>query len=163
MQQVGSMVMAKRNGPPPKPTALRVIQGTANRRPSNRREARPEPGIPTCPAHLDAVARAEWKRIAPQLHEADLLTQIDRSALAVYCAAWSDWIAARKALEEHGATFVRRTGAPSLSPYVTIANVAMKTMLNALAEFGMTPASRTRITPATGIEDEDPGERFFRD
>jgi len=68
------------------------------------------------------------------------------TALAGYCQAWSHWVDAEGKLREFGAVLKSPTkGFPILSPYWTIANNAMRQMLAFLTEFGMTPASRTRI------------------
>ena len=61
---------------------------------------RPEPVRPTCPAHLSAPAKAEWKRLAGSLHEIGLLTQVDRSVLAAYCQAYGRWVEAERKLAE---------------------------------------------------------------
>jgi hypothetical protein len=43
--------------------------------------------LPTCPAHLCPSAKAEWKRLAGQMHTLRIVTEFDRSALAAYCQA----------------------------------------------------------------------------
>ena len=149
-------------GPRPTPTALKLLRDNPGRRPLNKREPRPPAVIPTAPAHLDPVARAEWRRVVRPLAAAGLVTQVDRAALAVYCTAWSRWVDAEKKLVEFGSVLASPTkGFPLLSPYLTIANTAMAQMRSFLAEFGMTPASRSRIEtgePKTGGE----LERFRR-
>jgi P27 family predicted phage terminase small subunit len=63
--------------------------------------------------------------------------------------AWSRWIDAEAKLREFGAVLKSPTkGFPILSPYWTIANTAMKQMRDFLSEFGMSPASRTRVEAA---------------
>jgi hypothetical protein len=50
-------------GPPPKPTHLKLVTGNPGRRPLNKREPKPKPGIPSVPAHLSPKPTAE--RAAP--------------------------------------------------------------------------------------------------
>jgi phage terminase small subunit len=47
-----------------------------------------------CPPELGAVAREEWDRVAPHLVAAGRLKPLDRSSLAVYCAAYATWLEA---------------------------------------------------------------------
>ena len=70
-----------RRGPAPKPTALKRLQGNPGKRALNDSEPRPTATMPRCPTHLQGEARAEWRRVARGLHDAGLLTQIDRAAL----------------------------------------------------------------------------------
>ena len=140
----------------PKPTALRLIEGNPSRRPLNKDEPKPAPVTPKCPRHLNAAAKAEWKRTAKKLHKLGLLTEIDRPQLALYCQAWGRWIEAEDALKEHG-TIVKapNTGWPIQSPYLAVANKAMEQMQRALSEFGMSPASRARVQAAGASRDEE--------
>lgn len=130
----------------PTPTALKKVAGNAGKRPLNELEPMPAAGIPECPDHLDAVARAEWDRITPQLLAIGILTEMDRSALAAYCAAWSRWVDAEINLHKFG-TIIKtpKTEYPIQNPYLGVANTALDLMRKFLTEFGMTPSSRSRI------------------
>ena len=87
-------------GRKPKPTALKLIDGNPGKRPIVGHEPRPPASRPTCPAHLSASAKAEWKRLAGALNRIGLLTQVDRAALAAYCQAYGRWVEAEKKLAE---------------------------------------------------------------
>jgi P27 family predicted phage terminase small subunit len=174
----------KRTGPPRKPTALKLIEGTwrADRAPRN--EARPAPELPPIPQHLSGEARKEWRRVARRLSRLGLLSSIDRAALAVYCECWADWVEASRRcvgadgkdlkviktgekikyetgpdgqqviLERSGGNFVE-------NPYFTIKKRSAEIMHKFLIEFGMTPAARTRINVYEEEKQKDPAERFF--
>jgi phage terminase small subunit len=81
-------------GRKPKPTHLKLVQGNPGRRPLNKQEAKPRRTVPTCPGHLNAVARREWRRVVPLLAECGLLTEVDRAPRAAYCQAWGRWVEA---------------------------------------------------------------------
>jgi len=66
---------------------MKVLTGNPGKRPLNMDEPDPETVIPDCPAELGPVARAEWDRLAGQLGKLNLLTALDRAALAAYCGA----------------------------------------------------------------------------
>jgi P27 family predicted phage terminase small subunit len=135
-----------RRGPRPEPTALKLLKGNPGKRPLNEREPRPSPGAPEAPAHLDEEASREWDRVVGTLDQLGLVTTLDRAALAGYCQAWSRWVDAEMKLREYGAVLKSPIkGVPLMSPYLTIANRALEQMRQFLSEFGMSPASRTRI------------------
>jgi P27 family predicted phage terminase small subunit len=132
-------------GPPPKPTALKQLQGNPGKRRLNRHEPKPT-GIPTCPKHLDREAKREWKRISAELITLGLLTNVDRAALASYCTAYSRWVAAELAIQKFGVVIKSpKSGFPIQNPYVGVANTAVDQMRKFATEFGLTPASRTRL------------------
>jgi P27 family predicted phage terminase small subunit len=101
---------------------------------------------PTCPRHLSDEAKKEWRRIVPELEAVGLITRIDRAALAVYCQAWARWLEAEEALRKYGVMVKSPNGFPMQSPYLAVANKAIEQMRGLLTEFGMSPASRTRIS-----------------
>jgi P27 family predicted phage terminase small subunit len=139
--------MAK--GRPRIPTTLKVLNGNPGKRPISQTEPKPEPIAPKCPPHLDRRAKAEWRRIAPELEELGLLTRVDMAALAGYCQNYSLWIDAHNQIKKHGLLIKSPNGYPMQSPYLAIANKALDHMKSFLTEFGMTPASRTRINVKT--------------
>ena len=130
--------------------------------------------LPNVPPHLTKVAKAEWRRMGRLLRDAGLLTALDITALELYCIAYAGHMEAEAMLQgpvgccpncdprivwdetptcrrpyhilpEFGTVIRNRKGVVSQSPYVAIAKQAMAQMIRLLGEFGMTPASRSRI------------------
>jgi P27 family predicted phage terminase small subunit len=133
----------------PKPTRMKFLTGNPGKRPMNMHEPRPEPVVPDCPAELGEVARREWDRLASELGELNLLTTLDRAALAAYCGAYALWAESTEAIQKYGTMVKSPSGYPIQSPYVSIANRQAEIMMRIASEFGFTPASRSRIsTPA---------------
>ncbi len=83
-------------GRKPKPTRLKLIEGNPGKRPINGREPKPPGSLPSCPAHLSATAKTEWKRLARSLNRIGMLTEIDRAAMAAYCQAYGGPSAIRR-------------------------------------------------------------------
>jgi P27 family predicted phage terminase small subunit len=129
-------------GRKPKPTALRVIDGTAAR---HTREPRPVPKIPTCPAHLSPTAKAEWKRLAQHLFALGVVTELDRAALASYCQAYAHWVEAEKKLRETPTLIKLPSGYIQQSPWLAIANKQLELMHRYMTELGLSPVSRSRV------------------
>lgn len=145
---------------PPKPTALKLLEGNPGKRPINRSEPKPASKTPNCPSWLDDVAKAEWKRVIKDLEGAGLITLIDRSALAAYCQAFSRWKHAEDIVKREGLTMATESGYVMQHPAVGIANSALELMRKFMSEFGMTPASRSKIKLETP-DKEDEVEEFL--
>lgn len=129
----------------PKPTAQRILEGNPGKRPLNKTEPK-YGGVPTCPPELNAAASKEWKRICGELTAQGMLTSVDRAALAAYCVNYVRWLNAEEQIEKFGAVIRSpKSGYPVQNPYVGVSNTAQDQMRKFLVEFGMTPASRTRL------------------
>ena len=130
----------------PKPTRLKALTGNPGKRPLNPAELNPVPAVPECPAELGPVARKEWDRLVGELGALRLLTNLDRAALAAYCGAYALWAEAMEAIQKYGTMIKSPSGYPTQSPYLAIANRQAEIMMRIAAEFGFTPASRSRIS-----------------
>lgn len=106
----------------------------------NKDEPSPEKVVDVaCPACLSPEERKCWNSLAGDLKKAGILTNIDLNALMTYCKLWVIW-----------------------QDKVSQANIEItpnvdrifKQLLALWREFGMTPASRTRIH-ADNPEPED--------
>ena len=139
-------------GRKPKPTRLKVLTGNPGKHPLNHNEPRPQFEIPECPPELGPAAKREWERLVGELASLRLLTNLDRAALAAYCGAYALWAEAMLAIQQYGAMVKSPSGYPIQSPYVAIANRQAEIMMRIAAEFGFTPASRSRIATPTPNE-----------
>lgn len=145
-------------GPKTLPGNVHLLRGNPSKKPLSALLddfVRPKVEIPFCPGHLDVEARREWKRIAKHLEMLGLISQIDRAALAAYCTAWSDYVWASRRIEqlnegdetgERGRVWDTPSGYKQISVPLQIRNRAMEQMAKFLAEFGMSPAARSRVT-----------------
>src|SRR5262245_37351411 len=169
-------------GPLPKPTAQKIAEGNPGHRPLNKNEPilRPHFRPPSPPAELRVrtlasgdivmkIARAMWYRKAKELHHAGLLPVVATETLVRYCLAWESYMRARAKVEELGEVVKTDKGNIVLSPHAIAANRHHKVLLEIEAHFGMTPASKSRISvkPARSSAPPTPSEvrkrRFFGD
>lgn len=118
-------------GRPPKPTALKILTGSARHDPQRINHDEPKPALGARPpAFLPRTgpARAAWRRLAPVLTRTRVLTEADADALALACLALAEYLEAR----EDGAGWRR-------------ADAAWKRYGAALGWFGLNPSARARI------------------
>ncbi len=153
-------------GPPKKPTPLKLVEGTYREDRIAKHEPRPKVAIPKPPKHLNAVALEEWERIVKELADNGLMTNLDRAALVAYCEFWAHYVDASEKLAKKGMVIVTAAGNVVENPHFSIKKRAAELMHKFLIEFGMTPASRTRVSaPLSKVKPEKDGnedeEKFF--
>lgn len=139
-------------GPPPKPTALKILAGNPGEHALNKEEPQPEQltDIPPMPPELPEGARQYWEEIAPMLFRIKCMTEAERRALSALCLALYDMHDVRKHIDTYGRVVKDKNGKASVSPYLKIQNESMALVIKLLQEFGLTPASRSRIIMAGG-------------
>jgi P27 family predicted phage terminase small subunit len=143
----GKITMGRR-GPPAKPSAIKKAQGTFRKDRVAGNEMEMPVGAPECPAYLDAVARALWQRVVPRLMEAKVLSKIDGAALEGFCANYSQAVRSQKIADRQA--YVDTPFGPKVHPAVGNARKAWAIVRQFAAEFGLTPAARTRVSMAEG-------------
>ena len=132
-------------GPPPKPRAIRELEGNPGKRRLNPLEPRPLVERPRCPAYLDAGAKKEWRRLIPILERMRVLTEGDAIALASLCQQYAMLQEAQVKLQKTGLLMKTKSGYVQQSPLVGIITAAVDQVNKLCREFGLTPAARTRI------------------
>lgn len=152
-------------GPPKKPTALRKLGARAHRKKdTNKNEPQPKlhKNVPEPPDFLDSSGKQEWVRMAPVLLGLGLLSDIDEVSLAAYCQHYAMWVKTTKRLQREGMVTRIEGKFPRLNPIISIQQRAQAEMRKWLLEFGMTPASRSRMSVAPPEEEIDPMEEFLK-
>jgi P27 family predicted phage terminase small subunit len=132
-------------GRKPKPTALKTLEGNPGKRQLNTNEPKPVSKAPSCPKWLEEDAKKEWRRLAKQMEQLGILTEVDMAAFAGYCQAYARWKAAEEFITKHGAIVKTPSGYWQQVPQVSIAQQYLKDMQKFAEQFGLTPASRSRI------------------
>jgi len=141
-------------GRPPKPTALKLVQGNPGKRAINKQE--PDPDYLTdltAPAWLDSAAAEVWNDIAPKLRAAKVLTEVDVQLLSMGCVSVAQY---RAAVRRAGNDLVKskmtenEDGEPietgeQVNPWFIVQSMSFKQAMAVFAQFGMSPSARTRI------------------
>jgi P27 family predicted phage terminase small subunit len=151
-------------GPKPIPTAIKRRRGNPGKRPLNAAEPQiaavgHDFDIP--PAELDgeAVACAEWRRMAPILRESRAMTEADRGALLSLCIEWATYLEAKRKITALVVT--TKTGHPMPNPFRSVANRALANCIKLWDELGCTPSSRSRVKVEGDAPAVDPIEHLL--
>ena len=137
-------------GRKPTPTAIKELEGNPGKRKLNDKEPKPVKKAPSCPKWLEAEAKKEWRRLSKKMEMMGVLTEVDM-------AAFARWKEAEEFITQHGTIVKTPSGYWQQVPQVSIAQTYLKVMNRFAEQFGLTPASRSRIiadTTGSGSEDE---------
>lgn len=139
------------------PTSLKVIAGNPGKRPVNKNEFRPVAELPECPLHLKGEAKKEWIRVTTELAAYQMISAVDRGALAMLCTQWGRYVQAENMIAAEAKKNPDGAGLSTPSPNghlvhsfgLVASNKAIEIYLRLCSEFGLTPASRVNLAPAT--------------
>lgn len=126
-------------------------------------QAAAAPG-PTPPAWLKSEGLMVWKRLAPMLASAKLLTAADSETFGRYCRNFARWLKMQKDLDENGETYTSESQHGTLqrvNPAFMVSDRIERQLLGAEDRFGLNPSERQRIMAArsqTGITGDLFGE-----
>lgn len=135
-------------GPKPLPTAIKLARGTFRADRSASNEIEPAIGTPKMPAWLDKTARAEWRRVVPQLEETGVLTRVDGSTLEGYCSNYSAAVRLQQLADAE--PLIEGLHGKKENPAASAARKHWQLVRQFAAELGLSPAARTRVgAPAT--------------
>ena len=132
-------------GPSKTPSAILERRGSwrAKIRPL---EPQPELGIPPCPTFLKGPAKRVWNELTRDLLAMGILTELDGTALARYCALWTRWETLAVFAERSPR---RRDNSIDDQKMLDECERAMMRLSDHLLklerQFGMTPASRLAV------------------
>jgi phage terminase small subunit len=159
-----------RSGQKPKPTALKVLQGSEVR--GRKREPAPPPGRPPIPTRLaeDPLAVAAWESLAARLESIGVLTTANGEALGLLAEALADYERVREALStmRHQQLVVDEVRNPQgvvirrrirENPLLRRTERIALLVNRLLGEFGLTPATAPRLEASPPVR--DPFEVFL--
>lgn len=160
-------------GPPKTPTHLALVKGNPSKRALNKNEPKPPSGVPPIPKHFDKQGKYWFKRIADELDAIGVITQLDARALELLVEAYTEYRHHCDTLDREGYTFAvfseeepdegkeREIRMIKPHPAAVMKADAWKRIRAMLGEFGMTPASRTKVG-TKGSAEVDPLDEFLK-
>ena len=146
---------------PRKPSHLKMIEGSRDRRPwvLQAREPAPTTNIEMPPAFLSERQQLIWADALAKM-PFGLLKDIDASAFAAWVACYDRFQQANDALQKSAMVIRGTTGGAMQSPWAKIARQESLLLRSLGSELGFSPVSRTRIALDAPEEDNDPNGYF---
>ena len=149
-------------GRKPKPVAQHLADGDPShrgvKRLRERLDAEPKAarGLPSCPKHLGERARKAWKFWSEELEAMNLDRRPDAQMLEGACVAYEAAVKAYETVEQQGSVIAKKALDPATQrlvvvdvkphPAVVQRNAAWMLVRAFCSEFGLSPASRTRLS-----------------
>ena len=142
---------------PAQAPALKLLKGRGDGVDSGGRKVKPTPAFkrvaPNAPSWLSAEAKAEWRRVVPELMRLDILKAEDRASLAAYCETWATYKDAVQTVQREGLTIEAKQGRLA-HPAVGIARNAGKELRAWAGQFGLTPSAENALALEVGDDGE---------
>lgn len=140
----------------PTPTNLKVMKGTD--RPDRVRDDEPQPVMATVvdpPTGMRSYGKRLWRELMPVLIRNNMLCETDHEVFAALCHAYDRYERARRRLPK----VEKQCDPVEELDVIRRAEVSVEKAENAFRilaiDFGLTPASRTRIGTSVTSDDND--------
>jgi P27 family predicted phage terminase small subunit len=151
-----------KRGPPPKPSALKKLQGTFRKDRAARNELVAPPGappMPKFPPKVRKIAAAKWQELVPLLLERGTLSKEDGVALEQFCRFWTQWLTYQAAAERE--PMIETMYGVKVNPAAELA-LKLEQRLTALGDrLGLTASARSKVSVPEKPKPEDNTEAFL--
>jgi P27 family predicted phage terminase small subunit len=132
---------------------VRFLRGNPGKR-GGRKSVKAAPGAPTPPTWLSVEAKAEWRRVVPELDALGVLARVDRAVLTLYCDAWARFVEVARLLDR--AELVHRErGHMAKTPLWQIYRDASGLVAQLARSIGASPEARLRMNLPERPDDDD--------
>jgi P27 family predicted phage terminase small subunit len=122
-------------GRPRKPTALKVLEGTAR---ADDLGCEPQPaGKPIMPRGMDSEAKKLWRAVVPELTAMRIAAGIDAHELQAMCEWWARY--------RHAAKRLAAADDSDFYRWSIAAGMCWKNFSSIASKFGLNPADRSRL------------------
>lgn len=138
-------------GRPKKPTEIKKLQGTEDKRwlVENEMKVLPMDEIPLAPKGFSASAAKIWDSVCRELKRNGLLASCDLELLRGYCILLHQFGEANKMVDKEGLVTISRHGEQVVNPWYRVQCESLKQATQIGQLFGITPSARSRINVAS--------------
>lgn len=152
--------------PARQPNVLKFRKGTLRKSRLNPRAPSLPVQAPPMPRGLTPRARRAWRELIPLLERMEVVTAVDGPPVRLLADVFAEYAEADAEVRRCGLTYETTTESGSVMvrthPAVLIRADAHRRMVALCRDYGLTPASRDKVSRATG-EHNDPGAHYFED
>jgi P27 family predicted phage terminase small subunit len=131
-------------GRPPKNNQLKILSGSKRAKKMTRRPKVDTPMWP-CPDHVINHGKELWNTVGPVLLTNGIMNELDRSCFAMLCSTYDRLMKFQAILREDGPILEDKQGRMKKHPIATIISQHESLLKTYCQDFGMTPASRSRL------------------
>ena len=154
-------------GPPRIPTKRLEARGSWLAKARAKTEPKTEATAPRCPSWLPAAAKTVFRNFCHECGLMGVLARSDGATIARYADLTVRYIAAAQFLAKYGESYPLKDEAGNIKcfqqfPQVAVVSNIGKMLLAIECQFGLTPASRSRVQVAAGQADDDDTAKFFK-
>lgn len=142
-------------GRPRLPTPLKVVAGTARKHRLNPDEPDTLVGLPAAPEWLSERAAEIFRERLLLLDAMRLASQSDIDMLAVLASRLESIEICTVSIEDGGRWYVTENGTRKPVPALVQRNEDMRHVQSLLAEFGLSPSSRSKVSAAKKKPEEN--------
>jgi len=138
-------------GRKPKPTNLKILEGSFIKNPQRRNTSEPEAPdkLPRCPSHLDAAGKKKWRETLAILKEMNIASTAYADLLELYADTYSRWRDAREKVLKVGIATVTKDTDGNVTirrnPFETAMHKYRDALVKIEAELGLTPSAKSRL------------------
>lgn len=152
-----------------KPLAPEVheMSGAYLKNPNRKNHNAPklDPNEPAMPEYFDEDETLMWMQLCEDLKNSGLLSASFREIMVAYCAAYGGWIKAKRSVAKSGMVLVTKdkdgTVQARRNPFSVELHKYRDEMTKLIPEFGLTPASRSKLV-SMKEEEESPFSEYLR-
>lgn len=146
-------------GRPRKPTELKKLGGTLQPSRTNALEPVPEVALGHPPDWLSATAKEYWSEIGGLLLQMNLVSYGDTAAMTLLCDVLAQWVSVRVTIAKKGRVYELLSDGGKVfraRPEVAMEADLWRRAAAMLTQFGLTPASRSKVSAIKATEEKDP-------
>lgn len=140
--------------------AVLEASGAYAKNPNRRPKDMPQfiPGAPDMPSIVEASEQASWywNWCCQVLSEAGVLTTACAPLLTIHALDWAQLMWLYEQTKEGNVATIGATGGPITSPEASQLHLHANRFLKELTEFGLTPASKSKIVATAAKKESDP-------
>lgn len=146
-------------GRPRKPTTLKKLGGTLQPSRTNPLEPVPDVALGLPPEWLSATAKEYWQEIGGILLQMKLISYADTAAMTLLTDVLAQWVSVRVTIAKKGRVYELLSDGGKVfraRPEVAMEADLWRRAQRMLVEFGLTPASRSKVSALVVKEEKDP-------